>query len=147
MSSFKRILIVLGAIVGVMLLAVIGVVVAALIYDAHVKVQVTQFYKAHPMLRRMNEAPPAGARGDDSWPQMKAVLLEHVPIGSARSDAMRILADEGTVCSPIKTPALNRLQCSLPDQPVGVPRWYVLVNFDEDDKVADGRVLALKGKV
>jgi hypothetical protein len=130
-----------------MLLAVIGVVVTVLIYDAYVKVQVAQFYKTHPMLRSMNEAPPTVTRGDDSWPQMKAVLLERVPIGSARSDAMRILAAEGMVCTAIKTPTRNSVQCSLPDEPVGVQRWYVQVNFDEDDKVADGRVLALKGKV
>jgi hypothetical protein len=136
---FKRILIILAALIA---LPVVGV----LILDLYVRVQVALFYKAHPMLRTMNEAPPLTTRGDDSWPQMRAVLLERIPIGSARSEAVRILADEGMVCIAINTPTRN-LSCSLPYDPVGVPRWHVEVNFDEHDKVAEGRVLPLKGKL
>jgi hypothetical protein len=78
---FKRILIILAALIA---LPVVGV----LILDLYVRVQVALFYKAHPMLRTMNEAPPLITRGDDSWPQMRAVLLERIPIGSARSEAV-----------------------------------------------------------
>jgi hypothetical protein len=146
-SLFKRILIILAATVGLILLAIIGVAIAVVVYDAYVKVQVAQFYKAHPMLRSMNEAQPVATSGVDPWPQMRTVLLERVSVGSSRSEAVRILADEGMVCTAINTPTQNRLACSVPDEPVGVPRWHVEVKFDEDDKVADGRVLALKGKV
>jgi hypothetical protein len=146
-SLFKRILIILAATVGVMLLAVMGVVVAIRIYDAYGKVQVAQFYKAHPMLRSMIETQPVATSGVDPWPQMRVVLLERVPIGSARSEAVRILADESMVCTAINTPTRKSLACSLPDDPVGVPRWHVEVNFDEHDKVAEGRVLPLKGRL
>jgi hypothetical protein len=140
MSWFKRILMILAASI---LLPVAGL----FSLDLYVRVQVALFYKAHPMLRTMNEAPPLTTRGDDSWPQMRVVLLERVPIGSARSEAVRILADEGMVCTAINTPTRNSLACSLPDDPVGVPRWHVEVNFDEHDKVAEGRVLPLKGRL
>jgi hypothetical protein len=65
-------------------------------------------------------------------------------LGALRSRA--ILADEGMVCVAINTPTRN-LSCSLPYDPVGVPRWHVEVNFDEHGKVAEGRVFPLKGKL
>ena len=118
---------------------------SVLILDFYVRVQVDRFYKAHPMLRTMNEAQPVATSGVDPWPQMRTVLLERVSVGSSRSEAVRILADEGMVC--INTPTRKSLVCSLADDPVGVPRWHVEVDFDENDKVAEGRVFPRKGKL
>jgi hypothetical protein len=147
LSWFKRILIALAAIVGLILLAIVGVVIAVVIYDFYVRTQVAQFYKTHPMLRSMIETQPVATSGVDPWPQMRTVLLEHVPVGSSRSEAVRILGAEGMVCTAINTPTQNRFACSVPDEPVGVPRWHVEVQFDEHDRVANGRVLPLKGKL
>jgi hypothetical protein len=137
---FKRILIILAALIALPVLGLFSL-------DLYVRVQVALFYKAHPMLRTMIEAPPAPTRATDPWPQMRAVLLERVPIGSARSEAVRILTDEGMVCAAANMRTQNSLACSLSYDPVGVPRWHVEVQFDKDDKVADGRVLPLKGKL
>jgi hypothetical protein len=107
-------------------------------------VQSERFYAAHPVLRAMRDAPPAGSRSNDPWPEMTTILLEHVPTGSTRSDALRILGDEGLNCTPSNAPTPNSLACWTRTRPSNVPRWYVEVKFDQDDKVSGGRVLMLK---
>jgi hypothetical protein len=137
MRWFKGFLIILTALI---LLPVLGVI----IFDFYVNAQVARFYDTHPMLRAMNDARPATTHGADPWPEMTAVLLQHVPLGSARSDAVRILADEGMDCQPSNAPTPNSLACFLHDRPASVPRWYIEVKFDQDNKVSEGHVLVFK---
>src|SRR4051812_8681655 len=63
---------------------------AFVIYDQIENARVAEFYDAHPMLREMS--------GGTAAEQMTAILLQRVPVGSARSDALRALSAEDIEC-------------------------------------------------
>ena len=105
-----------------------------------------RFYASRPMLRAMHEVLPSQERPGDPAPRLSAILYARVPLGSSRSEALRILGTEGIQCSPATGPVgLNHMVCSPWDRPTHVvPRWHIEIRFDQDDRLAGGRVLALK---
>jgi hypothetical protein len=123
--------------VGLMLLLACGIAINNWIETA----QYEKFYVEHPMLRAMRDHPPVRTRGADPW---IAILLSRVPTGTTRSDALRILADEGMSCQPSHVPTPHSLACGPRSQPKSVSRWYIQVTLDPDDKVTGGRVLKMK---
>jgi hypothetical protein len=98
-----------------------------------------EFYASHPLLRSM-----LAANHNDLSAAMAAILLARIPIGSERSDAERILADEGMDCKPSDHVTPNSIGCFVQNRPSSVPRWYIEVKFDKDDKVSGGRVTPFK---
>jgi len=136
MSWPKRILITLAAAAALILIPVVGLV----IYDFYERMQVALFYRAHSMLRTMHELP------DQSYETrlqgMTNILLKRLPIGSARSDALGVLSDEGMKCSPgTGSTARTMLVCGVTSPRV---RWHIEIQLDENNKVSGGRVLTLK---
>ena len=134
MRLLKRGLIVFAGLIVVM-------AVALVINDRIQTARSERFYAEHPMLRAMDKTPLDGGRG---WERFTPVLLERVPIGSTRADAIRILGDEGLACAASTVPKPGSLQCSPPTQPATVQRWYIQVEFDSDNKVSGGKVLMFK---
>jgi hypothetical protein len=133
-----------GAFVGFAVVAVLGVVAVVLVYSGIETARAEAFYTAHPMLREMAAAPPSyTSRTDDPWPRMTDILLKHVPTGTSREDALRILSAEKLSCSPSAS-TKNLLICQAHLRPSNVTRWWIEVRFDEVDRVSGGRVLALK---
>ncbi len=100
-----------------------------------------RFYATRPMLRAMDDALGPPRRGD-----LSAMLLARIPVGSDRADALRILGIEGIQCSAVNGPASRTdMVCSPWDRPAhAVPRWQIEIRFGQDDRLAGGRVLALK---
>ena len=132
MRWFKRVLLAFAALV---LLLIVGLAVLS----ADEKAQVARFYDAHPMLQMMDKIPAILDR------ERVDVLLQRVPKGSTRKDAAQILSSEGMSCSHAQS-SQRLLTCDLKDREPAhlIPRWVVEVQFDENDKVSGGRVLALK---
>jgi hypothetical protein len=129
----KRILITLAAAVALILLPIIGLV----IYD---EVQFALFNNAHPMLKAMSERPNQNYAEDRQ--RMNDILLERLPVGSTRSEALQIFSTEGMQCSrPPGTAQQKMLVCYAASPRV---RWHIEVQFDDNDKVSGGRVLTLK---
>ncbi len=106
--------------------------------------QSEKFYAARPMLREMRDAPPHASLPNDPWPQYRAILLAHVPVGTTRLDALRILSSQGIVCEVKNFPPQRLLVCGATQRPAHVTRWYVELAMSPDDNVTSGRVLALK---
>jgi len=119
---------------------------AFVIYNQIENARVAEFYDAHPMLREIVSKPE----------QMTAVLLQRVPIGSTRSDALRVLSAEDIDCKrsgrsgkpdPLKPELLQPelLEC----RPVkvartrGVPAWLIELSL-WNGKVAGGSVTPYK---
>ena len=120
----------------------IAVLAAALVINDRIEIARSErFYAEHPMLSAMDKTPVGGGR---SWERFTPILLERVPVGSTRTDAVRILGGEGLACAASTLPTPGSLQCSPPTQPAGVPRWYIQVEFDGDSKVSGGKVLMMK---
>jgi hypothetical protein len=121
---------------------------AFVIYDRIENARYEQFYSEHPMLRAMR---------DTAWLNMTAVLLQRVPIGSTRSDALRILSAEDIDCKPGNTsgkPNPLKPELLLPEvlvcHPIKtartrrVPAWYIELSFDGTGKVAAGSAMHFK---
>jgi hypothetical protein len=136
MSWLMRILITLVATVALIAIPVVGLV----IYDVYERAKVALFYHAHPMLQAMNEVPNLPLA--ETEPQMADILLKRLPLGSTRSEALRVFSVEGMKCSPAVGLEARRLLVCGVTSPRG--RWHVEVQFDDSDKVSGGRVLTLK---
>ena len=109
--------------------------------------EVENFYASHPMLRAMEKARSNGATSqpNDPFPQLRDVLLQRVPVGSNRDDAIRILASEGLICEKPDGPSgTTRLSCLTDTRPASVSRWYIELHFDQDDKMIDCRAFPFK---
>jgi hypothetical protein len=121
---------------------------AFVIYDRVENARYEDFYDGHPMLRAMR---------DTAWSDMTAILLQRVPVGSTRSDALRVLSAEDIDCklssksgkpNPLKPELLlpEVLEC----HPIKtartrrVPAWYIELSFDENGKVAAGNAMHFK---
>lgn len=132
MRWLRRVLFAFAALV---LLLITGLVVQS----SHEKTQVTRFYDAHPMLQMMDKVPVLLEQ------ERIDVLLQRIPKGSTRMSALQILSSEGMNCSHAHSNQ-RLLTCDLKDREPAhlIPRWFVEVQFDENDKVSGGRVLALK---
>jgi hypothetical protein len=136
MSWPKRILITLAAAVALMLIPVVGL----LVYDVYERFQVALFNNSHPMLQKMSDL-PYGAYNEREQ-GMAAILLQRIPLGSPRSEALAIFSTEGMKCErPTATAQQGMLVCHVTSPRV---RWHIEVQFDDDDKVSGGRVLMLK---
>jgi hypothetical protein len=108
---------------------------AFVIYDRVENTRYEQFYSEHPMLRTMR---------DTAWMDLTAVLLQHVPVGSTRSDALRALSAEGIECNPGHQAGI--LVCH-PDKMARtrrVPAWYIELRLDGNDRVAGGNAMHFK---
>lgn len=132
MRWFKCVLFAFAALV---LLLIVGLAVLS----ADEKAQVARFYDAHPMLQMIDKIPAILDR------ERVDVLLQRVPKGSTRKDAFQILSSEGMSCFNA-TPNQRPLVCGVKKREPAhlIPNWHVEVQFDENDKVSGGRVLALK---
>jgi hypothetical protein len=119
---------------------------AFLIGELFESARVERFYAERPMLRAMRDAQSSASysKFNDPWPHLSAILLDRVPIGSARPDATRTLATEGLSCQPHNQGGRKLLVCGAENRPASVTRWYVELSLDDTDRVAGGRVLALK---
>ena len=102
-----------------------------------------EFYDEHPMLRAMR---------DTAWSNMTAILLQRVPVGSTRSDALRVLSAEGIDCKPGNQsgrPELRKPEY-LVCLPIKVARtrrvfaWYIELSFDENGRVSGGNAMHFK---
>jgi hypothetical protein len=105
--------------------------------------QSRRFYAAHPMLRTMDETVPGSGRAT-GWERFTPILLQRVPVGSTRADAIRLLAEEGFECIPSTVPWPHSLGCWTRTRPSNVPRWHIQLELDQSDRVAGGRVMMLK---
>jgi hypothetical protein len=130
---FKRALTVVAALI---LLLVVGLFVLA----AHETAQIARFYDAHPMLRMMNKF------STSQDPRMVDVLLERVPIGSTRSNAVQTLSSEGMFCTKLTVEDRKLLSCELKEREACllIPEWYIQVSLDDNDEISGGRVNAGK---
>jgi hypothetical protein len=94
------------------------------------------FYATHPFLHAMLGRPE---------PSRTKLLLDRVPLGTKRLDAIAIMASEKINCErPAALLQRDMLVCSAKDRPCGVPRWHIEFSFDERDEVRTGRAIALK---
>jgi hypothetical protein len=111
----------------------------------HETTQSNRFYAAHPMLRSMRDANTPASGPIDPSAQYTGILLGRVPVGTTRSDAIRILSSEGIACSPVRNLDGTILAvCHAPQRPPNIPNWHIELNLSADDTVTGGRVLALK---
>ena len=145
MRWIKRGLIVLA---GIILLAVGGLIINHRIETAESE----RFYAAHPMLRAMRDAPREpqmfDGRPHDAWPHMTDVLFRYVPRGMPREDAMRVMSSERLRCSQrFASDRYALMVCDPEVIPAHEPRWHIELGFDNDDKMVDGRALALKASM
>jgi hypothetical protein len=112
---------------------------AFMIYDQIERARAAEFYDAHPMLRAMRDTG-----------RTESILLQHVPVGSTRSDALRVLSAEGIDCKPDSQSGNTEL---LVCQPVKiartrrVPAWYIKLSLDGNGKVLGGSVIPFKSAV
>jgi hypothetical protein len=130
---------------GVSILAVVLVpilfVVGCLMVE---ELQVQAFYESHALLNQMANAPLKPSRTNDPTPQMTDILLERVPIGTNRSEAIRVLSSEKLRCGPPNPKAVKMTVCSPIEAPASVGRWWVELTFNTDDEVSSGRAMRLK---
>ena len=122
---------------------------AFVIYDQIENARVAEFYDAHPMLREMS--------GGKAAEHMTAILLQRVPVGSTRSDALRALLAEDIDCERGNTsgkpyrlkPELRQpevLVCHSIKRPRTrrIPAWYIELRLDGNDRVAGGNAMHFK---
>jgi hypothetical protein len=128
MHWFKRALIVVAALI---LLPVGGI----FLLDAYQRIPLARFYATHPMLGLMDNVPY------DTNELMVDILHKRVPVGSTRAHAIQVLADEGMSCGPVEI-ASRRFTCFVKDrEPENlIPRWYIGIQLDENDRVSGGGV-------
>jgi hypothetical protein len=136
---------------------------AFVIYDRIENARYEEFYDQHPMLRTMR---------DTAWMDMTTVLLQRVPVGSTRSDALHVLSTEDIECEPGNNPLkpnppkpnaftpypqkpnplkpelllADTLVCHSIKNPRirRVPAWYIELRFDGNDRVAGGNAMRFK---
>ena len=122
-----------------------GVVSAIWVPFLMADIKANAFYASHPMLRAMRDAPTHFTSKGDR-PAVTKILLNRVPPGTSRSEAIQILATENIKCdrTMVSLHADRVLVCGPIKRPCSVARWYIELNFDEKDTLAGGRALSLK---
>ena len=108
-------------------------------YLSYLEVSTYLFYRKHPLLKAMRDAPRLPRMGDNPDSQMTHILMARIPVGTSRAEALRILSDENLECA--KPPSKgDMLVCGPRSRPAGLNRWYIgrwhmELTFDEDDRV------------
>jgi len=122
---------------GVILLPV--VLVAGL--WANDSLQRRAFYEKHRLLKEMDEY-------STSVEMRRPIILRHVPLGTSRPEAMRVLSQEGFHCQPWTDSArVNRVDCSLLQQPASfgqTGRRLIQLSFNKDETLVDASEFPLK---
>lgn len=129
MRWFKRALLAVAAMV---LFAIAGIFAL----NVSEEMQIARFYNAHPMLREMNKLPTT------TDPRMTEILLARIPIGSTRLSALQTLSAEGLACEANVFLQRKQLTCRIENREPEhlIPRWYVGIQLDEEDKVSGGGI-------
>jgi hypothetical protein len=112
-------------------------------------IQLHAFYDKHKLLKEMDEA----TEGINPWRNdplafKRSIVLKNIPLGTGRSEALRLLAQEGFDCKAWSNPPkMNPVDCYLLQQPAPfgtTGRRLIQVDFDDDEKLVDANVFPLK---
>ena len=99
------------------------------------------FYENVPFMRDMIDA--GNSKPEDRLAGMTKFLLERIPVGTTRSQALRTLTSEKIVCrSPEKQ--LSSMMCSPFRNPDRRRLWTIELFFNAADELSSGRVVRFR---
>ena len=108
-------------------------------------VRADAFYGKHRLLAALRAATDGATPGTNPDAARLAVLIDRIPLRTNRVEVVRLLAAESFACKRWNSPRSSyAVDCWLIPQPDYVRRWWVQIDFDDDEALTRAHIFTLK---